>query len=88
MIVSFLDEQVKSSKRYANGSTKHETNSDTNDIPIQQKKSKTSHVYKSEPNVSSMNIKEEPMNSSSNDLPSATVAPIFVQPKKEKPTAK
>jgi hypothetical protein len=83
----FEDESVKSSKRYANGSIKHETNSDTNEIPTQHKKSKTSHVYKSEPNISSMNIKEEPMMAFSNDVPSVTVTPMFVQPKKEKPTA-
>jgi hypothetical protein len=35
-----------------------------------------------------MNIKEEPMMAFSNDVPSATVTPMFVQPKKEKPTAK
>jgi hypothetical protein len=70
------------------GSIKDETNFDTNEIPTQQKKSKTSHVYKSESNILSMNIKEEPMNTFTNDIPSATVAPMSVQPKKEKPTAK
>jgi hypothetical protein len=80
---------MKSSKRYANGLIKHETNPDTNEIHIQQKKSKTSHLYKSEPNISSM---QESTISCPNDLPSnshmTTVTPMFVQPKKEKPTAK
>ncbi|CAF4956887.1 unnamed protein product, partial [Rotaria socialis] len=63
----------------------------------QQKKNKTSHVYKSESAISSttMRIKEEPTTmsnvASSNDILStgltATIAPITVEPKK-KPTAK
>ena len=63
---------------------------------IQQKKSKTSHVYKQEPAITSTstNIKLEPDNFSNvvNDFSfhgnMATVAPMIVQPKKEKPTAK
>jgi hypothetical protein len=85
----FEDEQMKSSKRYANGLIKHETNPDTNEIHIQQKKSKTSHLYKSEPNISSM---QESMISCPNDLPSnghmTTVTPMFVQPKKRKTNCK
>ena len=62
------------------------------DNSTQQKKSKTSHVYRQEPNTYSINIKEEPNVVFPNEVSStsnmATVAPMVVQPKKEKPTAK
>ncbi len=67
---------------------KHETNIDMVDNVSQQKKSKTSHVS----NTISTNIKEEPNVVFSNEISSAsnmtTVAPMIMQPKKEKPTAK
>jgi hypothetical protein len=93
----FIDDRAKTSKRYANGSIKHEPNTDMSDnSSTQPKKSKTSHVYKQEPAIvsTSMNIKIEPDTFSNviNDIPfpgnMATVAPMIVQPKKEKPTAK
>ncbi|CAF1137276.1 unnamed protein product [Adineta steineri] len=90
------------SKRDINGSIKQETNIDMIDNlttvnSTQQKKSKTSHVYKQEPAIVSTltHIKEEP-NTMSNIKPSneisfagnmATIAPMIGQPKKEKPTA-
>jgi hypothetical protein len=87
-----LDDQVKSSKRYANGSIKHEINTDNIDNIIQQKKSKTSHASKQEPTTVSINIKDESNVVFNNELPyasnMATVPPMIVQPKKEKPTAK
>ncbi len=92
LIIYLSDDQIKTSKRYTNGSIKHETNTDIIDNGTQQKKSKTSHVHKQEPTTISMNIKEEPNVVFSNEISStdnmATVAPMMVQPKKEKPTAK
>jgi hypothetical protein len=62
------------------------------DNGTQQKKSKTSHVYKQEPTTMSINIKDEPNAVSPNEIPyagnMATITPMIVQPKKEKPTAK
>jgi len=87
-----LDDQIKSSKRYANGSIKHETNTDIIDNITQQKKNKTSHASKQESTTVSINIKDEPNAVFPNELPyagnMATIAPMIVQPKKEKPTAK
>ncbi|CAM4918443.1 unnamed protein product [Rotaria socialis] len=98
---SMSGKSQKTSKRYSNGLLKHDSNTTNTDISntnngTQQKKNKTSHVYKSESAISSttMRIKEEPTTmsnvASSNDILStgltATIAPITVEPKK-KPTA-
>ncbi|UJR08301.1 hypothetical protein I4U23_012572 [Adineta vaga] len=97
-----IEKSQRKSKRDINGSIKHEPNPDISDNSIagnntQQKKSKTSHVYKQEPAIVSTltNIKTEAQSMSNflspNERPTmgnmATVAPMIVQPRKEKPTA-
>jgi len=98
-----VDKAQRRSKRDFNGSIKHEINTDMIDNltavnSTQQKKSKTSHVYKQEPAIVStlISIKDEPnimsdvVSSNEKSCPGnmATVTPMIVQPKKEKPTAK
>ena len=98
-----VDKSQKRSKRDVNGTIKHESNPDmfdnsTTGTNTPQKKSKISHVYKQEPTIVSTfnHIKTEPQTMSNfhspNERPAAenmaTVAPMIVQPKKEKPTAK
>ncbi|CAF3648439.1 unnamed protein product [Rotaria sordida] len=96
-----IEKSQKTPKRYANGTIKHETQTqmiDNSNITngTQQKKNKTSHVYKQEPAICSttIRIKEESnvMSNvvSSNEILSndntTTITQISDQPKK-KPTA-
>ncbi|CAF3106777.1 unnamed protein product [Rotaria sp. Silwood2] len=95
------EKSQKTLKRYASGTIKQETNTQMIDNSnttngTQQKKNKTSHLYKQEPAICSttIRVKEESniMSNvvSSNDILSTgnttTIAPISDQPKK-KPTA-
>ncbi|CAF4989712.1 unnamed protein product [Rotaria sp. Silwood1] len=97
-----IEKSQKTPKRYANGTIKQDTNTQMIDNSnttngTQQKKNKTSHIYKQEPAISSttIRIKEEPNITShivtSNEILSTgntiTIAPMTDQPKK-KPTAK
>ncbi|CAF3509463.1 unnamed protein product [Rotaria sp. Silwood1] len=96
-----IEKSQKTSKRYANGTIKQDTNTQMIDNSnttngTQQKKNKTSHIYKQEPAISSttIRIKEEPNITShivtSNEILSTgntiTITPMTDQPKK-KPTA-